>query len=70
MLMLLTAQEILSPGQVCRHCVLANDQGEPRLHNGKVRCGRSLLSPVLASEPLPQRCPMGFRVVELPNPTA
>ncbi len=68
MLVLLTDREVLSPGQVCRQCLYASTEGRPRFHEGKVTCGRGPGTPV--SQKKPQCCPMGFRVVDMPNEAA
>ena len=66
MLVLLTDREVLSPGQVCRQCLYASSEGQPRFHEGKVTCGRSLVKAAEAPSKN-ECCPMGFRVVEMPN---
>ena len=65
MIVLLTEREILSPGQVCNQCLYASVDGTPRFHEGKVTCGRG--PDKLASAQQPQLCPMGFRVMDMPN---
>ncbi len=68
MVVLLTDREVLSTGQVCRQCLYANTEGEPRIHDGKVTCGRGLQAPAPPTKS--PCCPMGFRVVDMPNSEA
>jgi hypothetical protein len=68
MVVLLTDREVLSPGQVCRQCLFASTAGEPRFQDGQVICGRGNAAQAPATKP--QCCPMGFRVVEMPDPAA
>ena len=64
MVVLLTDREVLSPGQVCQQCLFASADGKPRFHDGQVTCGRGLGNAKPAKS---QCCPMGFRVVDMPN---
>lgn len=64
MLVLLTQDQVLSPGQVCCSCIFASQSGQPRWRDGHLACGR--LKKQVASESTQQRCPMGFRVVDVP----
>jgi len=68
MVVLLTDREVLSPRQVCNQCLYASADGKPRFHEGKVTCGRGPDKPDPAKKP--HCCPMGFRVVDMPNETA
>lgn len=38
MLVILTDEQVLSPQNICRGCLLADSQGLPRWRNGKLGC--------------------------------
>lgn len=64
MLVLMTDNQLLSPQQVCQTCLLANQQGQPRWHQGQLRCGQALHG-VGNNQPAQYQCQMGFRVVNI-----
>ncbi len=61
MLIILTDEQILSMQQVCQGCLLANQQGLPRWHQGKLSCGHSL-GKAENNQPMLYECLMGFRI--------
>lgn len=64
MLVILTRENILSAQQVCQGCLLANHQGLPRWHHGKLGCGQFLGKLGNSQRPL-YECAMGFQVAEV-----
>lgn len=64
MLVIVMEDQILAPHQVCQACLMADQSGQPRWNQGKLRCGRALGK---ATEHLPEQfeCQMGFRVVQV-----
>ncbi|MCY7286185.1 MAG: hypothetical protein LH679_22740 [Cyanobacteria bacterium CAN_BIN43] len=64
MLVIVMEDQILSPHQVCQACLMADQSGQPRWNQGKLRCGRALGK---ATDRLPEQfeCQMGFRVVHI-----
>lgn len=77
MLVILMKDQLLQPSAVCQSCPMASQNGLPRWHKGRLRCGRPVEEN--ASKRLEKgtekdatnRCPaqyecaMGFRVAEL-----
>jgi hypothetical protein len=65
MLIILMDNQLLLPQQVCQTCLMANQSGQPRWEQGKLRCGRALIK---MAESLPDQyeCQMGFRVADIP----
>lgn len=64
MLIILTDEQILSTQQVCQNCLLANRQGLPRWHHGKLGCG-DRLGKSDNDRPTFYQCQMGFRVANI-----
>ncbi|MDJ0732329.1 MAG: hypothetical protein QNJ33_20340 [Crocosphaera sp.] len=64
MLVILTHDNILSVNQVCPGCLLADQQGTPRWHHGKLGCGHSL-DRVDTRQAKVYECEMGFQVTEV-----
>ncbi len=64
MLVILTDKQILSPAQVCQGCLLADKSGQPRWHQGKLRCGHAV-SKLAPQQPEQYECEMGFRVANV-----
>lgn len=62
MLVILAGDQILSPQQVCQDCLWADQRGQPRWHQGQLRCGKT---PPLTPPADPPECPMGFRIVNI-----
>lgn len=64
MLVILMDNQLLQPQQVCQSCLMADQSGQPRWHQGELRCGRALHK--LADSQLAQyECQMGFRVANI-----
>jgi hypothetical protein len=42
MLVILTDEQILSPKQVCQTCLLADQSGQPRWRQGRLRCAQAI----------------------------
>ncbi len=68
MLVILAGNQLLSPQQVCPQCLLADRAGQPRWHNGQLKCGAPIV-PSGGHPPRPQsqqfECPMGFRIIQV-----
>lgn len=64
MLVILTKNQILPPQQVCQTCLLANQNGQPRWHQGQLRCGRAI-SKLSENQPEQYECQMGFRIANI-----
>ncbi len=75
MFVLLMDQQAISSDVVCRGCLLANQQGQPRWQEGQLLCGRPLQGSGTSVSNLPEasahqlstqyECQMGFRVTRL-----
>jgi hypothetical protein len=64
MLVILTDSQILEPRSVCQGCLLASQQGQPRVHDGQPCCGKAL-QPCGDRYPHQYQCAMGFRLAEI-----
>lgn len=64
MLVILTDGQILPTQPVCQNCLLADRQGLPRWHQGKLGCGRTL-EPSGNSQPALFECQMGFTLADV-----
>jgi hypothetical protein len=62
MVVILAGDQLLSPQQVCQQCLLADRSGQPRWHNGQLRCGGTQAQPTPTQQ---YECPMGFRIVQV-----
>jgi hypothetical protein len=64
MLVIMMEDQLISPQQVCQACLMADQSGQPRWNQGRLRCGRALGK---VTEQLPEQfeCQMGFRVVHI-----
>jgi hypothetical protein len=64
MLVIVMEDQILTPGQVCQSCLLADGSGQPRWRQGHLGCGHAVrkLNPM---QPDQYECLMGFRVVNI-----
>ncbi|HIK48768.1 hypothetical protein [Thermosynechococcus sp. M55_K2018_012] len=70
MLVILTQNQILPSQSVCQSCLFADRQGQPRWHEGQLRCGAPLGSTAEAGCQH-FRCQMGFHLVavsDVPTP--
>ncbi|NER78142.1 MAG: hypothetical protein F6K42_00915 [Leptolyngbya sp. SIO1D8] len=64
MLVVMMNDQLLSPAAVCQGCLLANQQGQPRFHHGRLACGR-LLAKIQNGQPMQYECQMGFRIASI-----
>jgi len=64
MLVMLTDNQLLSTQAVCPGCVMADQSGRPRWHNGQLRCGRTVNN-VGNGQPHHYECQMGFRIADV-----
>lgn len=65
MLVIFTERQLLSPQYVCQGCLMADQSGQPRWHDGQLRCGRAVSQQVGADFPVQYECQMGFRVANI-----
>lgn len=63
MLVILMENQILVPQHVCQTCLMADQSGKPRWHQGQLWCGRALA--VSDNQPEQFECQMGFRVANI-----
>jgi hypothetical protein len=61
---MMTENQIITPQQVCPTCLMADQSGQPRWHEGQLRCGRAL-DRLSDRQPEQFECQMGFRVVHI-----
>ncbi len=64
MLVILTENQLLPTDQVCQGCLMADQSGHPRWHQGQLRCGRSLHK-LGQGQPEQYECQMGFRIAHI-----
>lgn len=64
MLVILMDEYILSPDRVCQTCLLADQSGQPRWRQGKLRCGHAIRK-LSENQPNQYECQMGFRLVNI-----
>lgn len=64
MLVILTESQILVPQRVCQSCLLSDQGGEPRSHNGKPTCA-NVLNKLATQQATQYECKMGFRLAEI-----
>jgi hypothetical protein len=64
MLVIMMEDQLISPQQVCQACLMADQSGQPRWNQGRLRCGRAL-GKVTEQVPEQFECQMGFRVVHI-----
>lgn len=64
MLVVMMKDQLLSPNAICKNCLMANQQGEPRFHQGRLTCGRSLNS-LSENQPQQYECQMGFKIAHI-----
>lgn len=67
MLVILMNDQLIQPNAVCQGCLMADQQGKPRWHGGKLLCGRSLqwASDDGEARPNQYECQMGFRIADI-----
>lgn len=62
MLVILLDNQVIPSASVCDSCLMANQSGQPRWHDGKLGCAQRLES----TTQLPQyQCQMGFRLANV-----
>lgn len=64
MLVILTEEQMISPTQVCRSCLLADKNGQPRWRYGKLGCGHAVRK-LGENQPDQYECEMGFRIAKV-----
>lgn len=64
MLVMLTDHQLISPQTVCQGCLMADQNGRPRWHQGVLRCGRQV-SGLGEHQPPQFECEMGFRIADV-----
>ncbi len=64
MLVILTEKQVLSTERVCQGCLLANQSGSPRWHQGKLGCGQCI-GKLGDNQPTVYQCQMGFRLANI-----
>jgi hypothetical protein len=64
MLVILMDSQILTPSQVCKSCLLADQAGQPRWRRGQLCCGQAV-RPVAEQQSQQFECMMGFRVAQI-----
>jgi hypothetical protein len=64
MLVILMDNHLISPGQVCQTCLMADQSGQPRWSSGRLRCGRALQK-YNDQDPDQFECQMGFRIANI-----
>lgn len=66
MLLVMMDEQLFAAEAVCQGCLMADQQGQPRFHRGRLTCGRLLAE--AQPEQTPQyECQMGFRLANI-NP--
>ena len=66
-LIMATSDRLIPIQQVCQHCLMASQAGEPRWENGQLRCGHAIVIEAMESSQQPDQfeCEMGFRVIKI-----
>jgi hypothetical protein len=64
MLVILQKEQILSTQIICQNCLWANQNGNPRWHQGKLGCGHCLGNSESNQAKL-YECQMGFRLANI-----
>lgn len=64
MLVMLTEGQLFPPHAICQSCLLADQDGQPRWHQGSLCCGR-LIPDLGEGQPAQFECKMGFRVASI-----
>ncbi|NJL86556.1 MAG: hypothetical protein HC886_12195 [Leptolyngbyaceae cyanobacterium SM1_1_3] len=64
MLVILMDDQLLLPQKVCQSCLMADQAGQPRWRQGRLRCGR-LVTRLSDAQPEQYECQMGFRVANI-----
>lgn len=64
MLVILQKEQILSTENICKNCLWANQNGNPRYEGGKLNCGYCL-NQKESKQPQRYECQMGFHLVNI-----
>ncbi len=64
MLVVMMNDQLLAPSAICQTCLMADQQGQPRFHHGRLSCGR-LLGKLQEGQPEQYECQMGFRIAHI-----
>ncbi|NJR50335.1 MAG: hypothetical protein HC780_12970 [Leptolyngbyaceae cyanobacterium CSU_1_3] len=64
MLVILVGDQIVPSQKICQTCLLADQTGQPRWHQGQLRCGHALRK-LTEAQPDQYECQMGFRVADI-----
>ncbi|MDC0834920.1 hypothetical protein POG22_18200 [Geitlerinema sp. CS-897] len=64
MLVVLMEDRVLPPCQVCQGCLLADRNGQPRWHHGKLDCGHAV-GKLTDKHPNRYECVMGFSIANI-----
>ncbi|WOD38123.1 hypothetical protein [Nodosilinea sp. E11] len=64
MLVIMTDNQLIAPQKVCCNCLMADRHGQPRWHQGVLRCGHQVAS-LDQAQPTQFECEMGFRVADI-----
>jgi len=64
MLVIITDNQIFAPGQVCQSCLLADNSGQPRWHEGRLGCGQAVKK-CTEHQAEQYECVMGFRLANI-----
>lgn len=64
MLVVMMDDQLLSPATICQSCLMADQEGQPRFHHGRLTCGRRLLT-THTGQPTQYECQMGFRIASI-----
>lgn len=64
MFVILTESQVIFPQRVCQNCLLADQGGQPRSHNGKPICA-NILNKLATQQATQYECKMGFRLAEI-----
>lgn len=64
MLIIVMDEQILFPKQICQTCLFADQGGQPRWRQGRLRCGHAIQK-VTDNQPEQYECQMGFRLMNV-----
>lgn len=64
MLVVMMKDQLLAPNAVCQTCLMADHEGQPRFHHGRLTCGRSLTN-LQEGQPRQYECQMGFKIADI-----
>lgn len=64
MLVILIKEQLIAPQKVCESCLLADQSGQPRWHNGKLGCAQAA-NKITEQQADWYECIMGFRIANI-----